>query len=250
MNDQHWDTNLYDDKHSFVYKFGEDVVSLLDPQPGERILDLGCGTGHLTQQIADAGAEVVGLDSSVEMVAQARALYPDLTFIHGDGADFHFDQPFDAVFSNAALHWIKQPEQVADCVHAVLKPGGRFVAEMGGAGNVETYLQAAFDAFEALGYPLPEHPWYFPSPGEYATLLEARGFRVTYMIHFDRPTTLDGDEGLANFARIFTPQFIEMVAEEQRGAFFREIENRTRDRLYVDGRWVMDYVRLRFRAFR
>jgi trans-aconitate methyltransferase len=125
---QRWDPQLYDSKHSFVTHFGGDLLPLLDPQPGDRILDLGCGTGHLSAQIAASGAAVVGIDHSPDMIAQAQATYPDLTFIEADAANFTFEQPFDAVFSNAALHWIPTPERVIACVWQALKPGGRFSA--------------------------------------------------------------------------------------------------------------------------
>ncbi|MGH6628953.1 MAG: class I SAM-dependent methyltransferase [Burkholderiales bacterium] len=127
-----WDSSLYDDKHSFVTKYGEGVLELLAPQPGERILDVGCGTGHLTQLIAGAGAQVTGMDNSAEMIATARAGHPDLRFVVGDAADFFFDEPFDAVFSNAALHWVHRAEEAVICMSRALKPGGRFVVEFGG----------------------------------------------------------------------------------------------------------------------
>lgn len=245
-----WDASLYDDKHSYVHKFGESVVDLLAPQPGERILDLGCGTGPLTDRIAQAGAEVVGLDASAEMIARARANYPHLTFVQANGADFAFDQPFDAVFSNAALHWVKPPEGAVRCIWQALKPGGRLAAEFGGQGNVAVVMQAVFAAFESLGQPVPAHPWYFPSPGQYATLLEAQGFRVRALFHFDRPTPLEGDEGLRNFIRMYTPQYLDMIPVEQHERFFHMLEDTCRPAYWQDGVWVMDYVRLRVFAVR
>jgi len=250
LHDQ-WDPSLYDDKHSFVFSYGADVVKLLDPKPWERILDLGCGTGHLTAQIAGTGANVIGMDYSSAMIEQAREEYPSLTFIQGDATDFAFDEPFDAVFSNAVLHWVPEPEKVLACVHRALKPGGRFVAEFGGEGNVEMFIQALFGALDALGYPVPsERPWYFPSPEAYTALLEKHGFRVMMMRHFERPTTLEGEDGIANFIHTFTPQYLEQIAPEQRPAFIREVTERARPRLYQNGHWVMDYVRLRLRAER
>src|SRR2546423_15463085 len=131
-----WDPGLYDGKHAFVWQYGASLVELLQPRPGERILDLGCGTGHLTAQLAAAGANVLGIDSDAAMIEQARKAYPALHFEQRDARDFHFDEPFDAVFSNAVLHWIKEPERVIVCLRRALKPGGRFVAEFGGRGNV------------------------------------------------------------------------------------------------------------------
>jgi SAM-dependent methyltransferase len=130
-----WNAELYNSKHSFVWELGAGVVDLLAPQPSERILDLGCGTGRLTARIARATPDVIGIDSSVEMIHEAKKACPEIQFIVADARDFHFDRPFDAVFSNAALHWIQEQEQVVRCVWNALRPGGRFVAEMGGAGN-------------------------------------------------------------------------------------------------------------------
>jgi SAM-dependent methyltransferase len=132
-----WDASLYEAKHSFVWERGADLLELLAAQPGERILDLGCGTGHLTARIAEAGADVVGLDSSPEMIAEAKRNFPALEFIVGDAREFRFEKPFDAVFSNAMLHWVLEPESVVQSIGEALKTGGRFVAELGGQGNVE-----------------------------------------------------------------------------------------------------------------
>src|SRR5579871_2784441 len=135
--DTKWNASLYDDKHNFVFKYGEDVVQLLAPGQGERILDIGCGTGYLTSLIAQAGARVVGIDNSNSMVQKAQAVYPDLDFRLMSASDFHFNDPFDAIFSNATLHWVLEKEKAIDCIYHNLKPGGRLVLEMGGKGNVE-----------------------------------------------------------------------------------------------------------------
>jgi trans-aconitate methyltransferase len=137
-----WDTELYEAKHNFVWKFGAGVIELLDPKPGERILDLGCGTGHLTAKIAEAGAEVVGLDASPEMIGQARQNFPALTFVARDAAEMTFQSEFDAVFSNAALHWMTQAQRVVEHISQALRPGGRLVAELGGKGNIAHILNA------------------------------------------------------------------------------------------------------------
>ena len=140
-----WDSALYEDRHSFVWKGGAELIDLLDPRPGERILDLGCGTGHLTAQIAERGAVVTGLDASVSMIAQARQNYPKLKFTLADARDFPASEPFDAVFSNAALHWIQDSEAVVASVARGLKSGGRFVLEMGAKRNI-AHIVKALDA--------------------------------------------------------------------------------------------------------
>ncbi|WP_144901528.1 class I SAM-dependent methyltransferase [Halobellus captivus] len=241
-----WDSNAYDGSHSFVYEYGADVVGLLDPQPGERVLDLGCGTGHLTHQLADAGADVVGIDRSAEMVETARESYPHLEFRRADARDFDVEEPFDAVFSNAALHWIDEQDAVCEAVADALVPGGRFVAELGGSRNVEAIVTAVAAELVERGYkPAPE-PWYFPTVGEHATTLEAHGFEVRYARLFDRPTELD--DGMAAWIGMFGDRLLADVPADQRADVIDGVEDRLRDELYHDGVWTADYRRLRFVA--
>jgi trans-aconitate methyltransferase len=246
-----WNAELYDTKHSFVWERGAEVLELLAPQPGERILDVGCGTGHLTARIAAAGARVTGLDQSEEMIAEARRNYPEREFVVADARDFHFDEPFDAVFSNAALHWIREPEPVARSIAAALRPGGRFVAELGGRGNVERLIAGLRQAREAMGLPLEENfqPWYFPGVGEYASLLERQGLEVTFAWLFDRLTPLDdGVAGLANWIRMFGTQFLAELSPEQQRELLRHAADFLRVELFRDGHWLADYRRLRIVA--
>ncbi|ARS89511.1 class I SAM-dependent methyltransferase [Natrarchaeobaculum aegyptiacum] len=243
-----WDSSAYDGSHSFVYEYGEDVLDLLEPTPDERILDLGCGTGHLTARIADVGADVVGLDRSPEMLAQARERYPEHAFVRADAREFAFDDPFDAVFSNAALHWIDEQDQdaVLECVADALGPGGRFVAEFGGTGNVQTIVDAVATELERRGYPAA-NPWYFPSVGEYASALEAHGFEVRHARLFDRPTPLeDGDDGLSGWLEMFGDELLGPVPDDERDGFLEAVEDEAREDLYVDDdHWIADYRRLR-----
>ena len=247
---QRWNPNLYDDKHHFVADFGEEVLALLAPQAGERILDLGCGTGHLTQKIAAHGAAVVGIDSSLEMIEQARANYPDLQFLVADGENFQFDQPFDAVFSNAALHWMKNAPAVVACIGQALQPGGRFVAEFGGQKNITRVWSALNAAMIAHGHPAPVSPWYFPSIGEYTSLLEQHGFFVTYAFNFKRPTPLSGPDGLRNWLAMFANSMLNRIPEGTHAALLADIEDRLRPALYADDVWSVDYVRLRVIAYK
>jgi len=244
---QQWDAGLYQSRHSFVWKFGADLIELLAPQTGERILDLGCGTGQLARQIADRGASVVGIDSAPAMIEQARGSYPDLHFEVADARNFKFAQPFDAVFSNATLHWIKEADAVAHSIAHALKPGGRFVAELGGKGNVEQIHTALRAAAIAAGYAGAAELdlWYFPSVGEYATVLERHGFEVSYAAHFDRPTPLEGEEGMRQWISMFGNSFLSQIAESRREDFLRNAEEQLRPRLYRDGTWFADYRRLR-----
>jgi SAM-dependent methyltransferase len=245
---QHWDADLYDNKHAFVWQYGASLVELLAPKPGERVLDLGCGTGHLTAAIAQASGNVVGLDHSAEMLAQARAAYPQLSFLQGDARDFRFEEPFDAVLSNAMLHWVRPPEPVARCVREALKPGGRFVAEFGGRGNVAVLIQAMRTAFEKMGLQVAEMPWYFPSVGEYATLLEAAGLEVRFATLFDRPTPLEGPDGMKAWVRMFGRGLLDAVPVERQEELLTIVEEEARPVLYREGGWFADYRRLRVTA--
>jgi trans-aconitate 2-methyltransferase len=244
-----WNPTLYDSGHRYVFQYGEDVLKLLAPQLGEHILDLGCGTGHLAQKIADEGTQVIGLDSAASMIEQARQHYPGLQFVVGDATSFAFDEPFDAVFSNAALHWIPAAEQVIACVWNVLKPGGRFVAELGGKTNIQRTQRAVYDVLDQLGYPnLRFHPYYFPSVGEYTSLLEKQGFRVTFAAHFDRPTAVEG--GVTSWLEMYAADIVQGLPDSARTTFFQQVEDRLRPTQHHDGTWYIDYVRLRFVAIK
>ena len=251
--EKQWDASLYDDRHSFVWRFGEEVVELLAPRDGERILDLGCGTGHLTNKIAASGASVVGIDISTDMIEQARILYPQLRFEIADGTSFHFDDPFDAVFSNAALHWIEEQDLVTDCVARALKAGGRFVAEFGGKDNTQQIKGALYRAAEAAGCAVTEEVKfrYFPSIGEYATLLESHGFTVSYAIYFERPTPLEGGaNGMKNWLEMFANNTLDGLPPEKRGEVIERAENEMRASLHRDGQWFADYKRIRVVAIK
>jgi trans-aconitate 2-methyltransferase len=184
------------------------------------------------------------------MIEQARRSYPHLRLEVGDARDFHFAEPFDAVFSNAALHWVQEPERVVACVRAALKPGGRFVAEFGGKGNVRTIAAALVEAAREFGCGPWANPWYFPSVGEYASLLERGGLEVTYAALFDRWTPLQGQHGLRHWVTMFANDILDHVGPDRREAFLADIEARTRAVLYRDGGWQADYRRLRIVAHR
>lgn len=246
-----WNTTTYDGSHSFVFEYGEDVVELLEPQEDERILDLGCGTGHLTDRIADSCAEVVGLDHSEEMIETARSTYPTHRFVHADARDFAFEEAFDVVFSNAALHWIQEQDAVLRSVADALRPGGRFVAELGGTGNVSAIVDAVLSELASRGYDA-DSPWYFPSVGEYATKLEEHGFEVRHATLFDRPTELDeGTDGLAAWLDMFGDSLLSPLSNsnsnsnDERQEVISSVEDRLRDEYFKNDVWVADYRRLR-----
>lgn len=246
---QHWDASLYDTAHSYVWRYGEGVLGILEAQPGERILDLGSGTGHLAARIAEAGATVIGLDASAEMVAQAKQLYPNIEFIHADASDFQFNEPFDAVFSNATLHWVKRSEEAVQSIAACLKRGGRFVAEFGGRGNVRAAIGALQAARDAAGFELiigDRYPFFFPGIAQYSTMLERHGLEVTMMQLFDRPTPQeDGANGLRLWYRMYASNFLDDLPSDKREVVIADAENRLREKHFINGTWYIDYRRLR-----
>ena len=224
---------------------------MLAPKPGERILDVGCGTGRLTAEIAHSGASVLGVDNSPAMVAQARGNFPELSFETQDACYLPFLEQFDAVFSNAALHWARPAEAAAKGMARALKPHGRLVVEFGGHGNVEVLIQGAYAALRRLGVEDPEryNPWYFPSVGEYAALLERCGLAVVYATLFDRETPLaGGSQGLDSWFRMFGMRLCEALRPEKYGEFLRLVEEFAAPRLFREGQWVADYRRLRINA--
>lgn len=236
---QQWDAAFYDQRHAYVYNYGADLLPLLDPRPGERILDAGCGTGQLTARIADAGAEVYGIDHSADMIAKARAAFPALRFDVADLTSFTTTEKYDAIFSNAVLHWVKNAEAAARCFSAALVPGGRMVVEFGGLHNVATVCEAA-------GSP---HPWYFPGIAGYGAILDRAGLELRQAWLFPRPTKMDDPvSGLRDWIRMFGAHWLDRVPESEREEWFTRVEAATRPKLFRNGNWYIDYWRLRLVA--
>ncbi|MCR8657803.1 class I SAM-dependent methyltransferase [Paenibacillus endoradicis] len=250
---QVWKSDLYDKRLSFISEFGKGVVELLNPIKGESILDLGCGTGDLAYEISNYGANVLGIDFSKEMIEKAREKYPHINFQIENGEAFTVEQSFDAVFSNAALHWMKNPEKVLTCVWNALSNGGRFIAEFGGCDNVATIVNSINEVLaEDYGKDATKlNPWYFPTIGEYSSLLEKQGFRVTYAIHFDRPTKLeDGENGLRDWLVSFSDNYFQDLGETEKNIIFAKIANKARVDLFKEGYWYADYKRIRIKAIK
>jgi trans-aconitate methyltransferase len=246
-----WNSELYQSSHAFVWEFGRDLLAMLGPKPRERILDVGCGTGQLTAEIAKSGAEVIGLDQSREMITAARGNYPELQFEVADIATTEYDCEFDAVFSNAALHWVRNQQGAIAAIARALKPGGRLVFEMGGRGNIRQIWNAAIQALAEMGVPNPEKlsPWFYPSIGEYAPMLEERGLTVTFAVLFDRPTPLEGGEhGLREWLEMFGMFAGDVLRLGQRDELISRIETLARPALFREGVWTVDYKRLRMIA--
>lgn len=244
---QTWSASGYDKNGRFVSDLGEEILGWLDPKPGERILDLGCGDGALTARIAAAGATVLGVDTSEDFLNAARQRGLDLRSMNGEALTFKSE--FDAVFSNAALHWMTSPSEVLAGVARALKPGGRFIAEFGGHGNVAAIVTALRSAaFAFAGDASLAHPWFFPTPAQYQALLSEAGFVCERIELHPRPTQLPtGMEGwLATFRKPFFDQF----GEGQRQAALQHALELLRPSLSDEaGVWTADYVRLRLSAF-
>ncbi|HEX4169380.1 MAG TPA: methyltransferase domain-containing protein [Bryobacteraceae bacterium] len=246
---QNWNPELYEGRHSFVWQLGQGILELLNPLPGESILDLGCGTGQLTNEIASSGAKVTGLDSSPDMIGQARQNYPKLRFVLGDAAGMQFENEFDAIFSNAALHWMLDPAAVARSMIRALQPGGRLVAEFGGQGNIGQIVESwrAILPTYSNGAPVVART-YFPSISEYAGILEQVRFEVRFAQLFDRLTPLEGERGMENWLRQFGWYNFEPLPPEKRHSALGEVIAYLKPKLYRDGQWFADYRRLRIIA--
>jgi SAM-dependent methyltransferase len=245
---QTWDPARYERHARFVSDLAEPVIALLAPAAGERVLDLGCGDGVLSARLVARGCRVVGVDASAAQVAAARARGIDAHV--ADGESLPFAGEFDAVFSNAALHWMQRPDAVLAGVHRALRPGGRFVGEFGGAGNVAAIEAALRAALTERGVdPQAIRPWYYPSDTEYAERLAANGFTVRSIALIPRPTRLPGD--LRDWVETFAHAFLAPLPPADRPAFLTAVQTTLRPHLCdPDGHWSADYIRLRFAASR
>jgi trans-aconitate methyltransferase len=241
---QTWDPERYARNARFVSELAAAVVELLNPRPGEHILDLGCGDGVLTATLAAMGCSVIGVDGSHAQIEAARKLRVDARVMDGEGLSF--DSEFDAVFSNAALHWMRNPEAVISGVWRALRPNGRFVAEFGGHGCVAKIKKALVNALNRRGLDGEAAvPWYFPTVEEYSMLLNKAGFSISTIALIPRPTSLPGD--VTGWLETFGESFIACLPLAERPGYIAEVREALRPELAdADGKWTADYVRLRF----
>lgn len=242
-----WNAQLYDTKHAFVSAYGTQLIELLQAQPGERILDVGCGTGDLAKQLYDQQVYVVGVDQSANMIQQAKQKYPEIIFHVKDATTLDYTNDFDAVFSNATLHWVKPPKQALASIYNSLKTGGRFVAEFGGKGNVQMMTDAILH--ECLNFGIDrtdeQFPWYYPSIGEYTSLMEEIGFRVTFAQHYDRPTPLAGEDGLQHWIAMFGGAMLDGIPQAIQETMIANVVKALKPIMYNGHDWIADYKRIR-----
>ncbi|HMG85399.1 MAG TPA: methyltransferase domain-containing protein [Terracidiphilus sp.] len=245
---QTWAPQAYERNGAFVHGLAEGVLELLDAQRGEYILDLGCGDGQLTQRIAVTGAHVLGVDASANMVEAARGRGIEAEQANAELLPFH-DGTFDAVFSNAALHWVRDQDEMLAQIHRVLRSGGRFVAEMGGHGNIAAIRVALMAVLERHGYGDREDGVnYYPTAESYTERLKRHGFRLEHMALIPRPTKL-AEGGMAGWLRTFRRGVLDGLPEDVREAVVRETAELLASALQDEvGNWIADYVRLRFVA--
>ena len=243
---QVWDPDRYARNARFVSELGAPVVELLAPRPGERILDLGCGDGVLSAKLAAMGCDVIGVDASEAQVQATKKRGVEAQVV--DAEQLTFEGEFDAVFSNAALHWMRKPDAVIDSVWRALRPGARFVAEMGGYGCVEKIKSALVQALDRRGIDgQARNPWYFPTVEDYSARLAKRGFTIQYIALIPRPTALPGD--VTAWLETFAQNFSATLPLDERPAYLAEVQETLRPELCdAQDKWTADYVRLRFAA--
>ncbi len=240
---QVWSARDYATHAGFVPTLGADVLALLAAQPGEDILDLGCGDGVLTSRLMQSGASVTGLEPDPDLGATAKRA--GITMLQQDAHDPFGANRYHAVFSNAALHWMRSPQTVIENVFAALRPGGRLVAEQGGFGNVAAIVTAMNAALEAAGFAALS-PWDFPSPSLQKQRLNYAGFEVTMMTLIPRPTPLP--TGISGWLRTFAGPFIGGLSPQMQAGILSDAERRMTALYDPSEGWMADYVRLRFAA--
>lgn len=240
-----WNSSLYDKKHDFVAEYGKGLLEFIPKNNDQTILDLGCGTGTLTVQLADLGSKVVGVDSSQNMIDKAQKQFGNIEFFVCDALALPFDEEFDIVFSNAVFHWISDHNTLLKNIYKALKPQGLLVCEFGANGNIAAIENAIIKVSQKLGYSY-KPKFNFPTVEVFGGMLEKNGFIVDQIYDFDRPTVFkDNEQGLTNFLKQFFASELSIMPEHVQSLFFEEVAELTREMLWNGTEWVADYRRLR-----
>ncbi|MCP4969433.1 MAG: methyltransferase domain-containing protein [Arcobacter sp.] len=242
-----WNATKYNKHADFVSNLAMPVIELLNPKKDEKILDLGCGEGTLAVEIKKFNTNVIALDLSEDMVEKAKA--KGLEAYVMSATELEFEKDFDAVFSNAVLHWVKDSKTAINKIYAALKDKGRFIAEFGGYGNIKYLTDAMEEVFNNNPqYGKFNNPWYFPKDIEYKELLESNGFKVEYIEIIPRPTQIDD---ILNWLTVFANGIVSHLSNEEQENFKKEVREILKPKIYTkkDG-WTADYVRLRLKAIK
>lgn len=242
-----WNVQQYDQQHDFVTTYGKDLLTYLPSAPS-KVLDIGCGTGGLTQEIAQQGHRVTGIDPSATMIQQAQALFPDVHFQQADILDFHANNSFDVLFSNAVFHWIPQQEALLQHCRQILKTGGTLLCEFGAQGNIQQIERAFIEELHKIDVSY-HSPFFFPSVEEYRVLLGEAGFEILHLVDYDRPTVLkDQRAGLRHWMAQFFADDLEKLSAEEQTTLFQNVEKKLEKFLWKADHWEADYRRLQFVA--
>lgn len=240
-----WNSSLYDKKHDFVAEYGKGLLEFITKNNGQTILDLGCGTGTLTVQLADLCSKVIGVDSSQNMIDKAKKEFENIEFLVCDALALPFYEEFDIVFSNAVFHWINDHDALLKNIHKALKPQGLLVCEFGANGNIATIENAFIKVCQRLGYSY-KSKFNFPTVEIFGEMLAKNDFFIDTIYDFDRPTVFkDGEQGLTNFLKQFLASELEVMPERIQSSLFNEVAELTREALWNGESWVADYRRLR-----
>ncbi|MBQ7197456.1 MAG: class I SAM-dependent methyltransferase [Synergistaceae bacterium] len=244
-----WEAKEYEDKFSFVHRYGEDVINMIDAPLGSLVIDLGCGNGALTQKISERGYSVIGIDGSSDMLKLARKLHPNLEFREDDARYFKLENKADVIFSNAVFHWIDDEDQdkLLKNIRSNLNDKGSLVCEFGGFGCAETVHSSLRLTFNSHGLEYP-FSFYFPTIGEYAPRIEKAGFILKEAFLFERPTPQNGENGLKNWIKMFCKRAFTDISENDSEIIINEAVENARYVLFHDETWYVDYVRIRLKA--
>lgn len=244
-----WDSNNYTDNFQFVHKYGEELIDFITVEKGSFVVDLGCGNGAITKKLSEKGFKTLGIDASKSMLEKAKNLHPELDFRLDDACEFKLDEKADAILSNAVFHWIENHDELVKNLSANLKTGGELVFGFGGKGCADTVHNALEKAFATHNLTYVNH-FNFRSIGEFAPILEKHGFRIEYAVFFDRPTEQIGENGLENWINMFVDSAFDGVDSETKDEIIAQAVEICRPELYINGKWYVDYVRIRMKAIK